>query len=75
LLGCPRFRILGCYFPLTFPGVTETDKASSIALVRESENRMRSFKVLSITVIESKTVGSTLTGIAQPKDSARDRKA
>lgn len=36
---------------------------------------MRSFKVFSITVIESKTVGSTLTGIAQPKDLARDSTA
>lgn len=70
LLACPRLNILeSCSLNLSLNN--ETDKASLIALVRESAGRMHSFKVPSITVTEIKIVDEQ-TCTAQPKDSARD---
>lgn len=56
LLACPRLNILeSCCLNLSWNN--ETDKASLIALVRESADRMHSFKVPSVTVVGIKTVG------------------
>lgn len=53
LLACPRLSVLE-FCSLNLSLNNETDKASLIALVRESADRMHSFEVPSITVIEVK---------------------
>lgn len=64
LLACPRLSILeSCSLNLSLNN--ETDEASSIALVRESADRMHSFKVPSVTVIEI-TITGEQTNLCTP---------